>query len=54
MLVIVVTIFGGAKARFLFGMLGFLAEQSLAILARNLVIIGWISLKARKPWRLPP
>ena len=38
--IIIAVIFGGAQALLLLGMLGLLAEQGLAILARDLVIIG--------------
>jgi hypothetical protein len=54
LLILVRGVLGGAQALLLGGMLRFLAQQRLAVLARDLVIIGWISLKARKPWRLPP
>jgi len=29
-------------------------DQRLLLVNRDLIISGWISLKARKPWRFPP
>jgi hypothetical protein len=52
--IVVVSVILRAQRSFLGGVLGLLAEQRVAVLLGDLVVIGVDFLKARKPWRLPP